>query len=51
VEGWRKTRCEYQELNCLWLALILAFSRPPPPRLWRIFEEKVLASQGFGFAD
>jgi hypothetical protein len=22
------------------LALILAFSHPPPPRLWRIFEEK-----------
>jgi hypothetical protein len=25
---------------CERLALILTFSRPPPPRLWRIFEEK-----------
>ena len=25
--------------------------RPPTPRLWRIFEEKVFPSQVFGFAD
>jgi hypothetical protein len=55
IKKGKQKRCglaqEAQIYFCERLALILTFSRPPPPRLWRIFEEKEQTSLDSGFTD